>query len=90
MSKNTHKPFHCSDVRNMDTKAFINFFRDNVMQSLSGSNSSSGQGWRLLCGTKGKVQGRDFVPPATQNYLNALHTANLLLQKRTRAYELVI
>ena len=87
--------FHCSHVRNMDTKTFTVFFNENIMPgpSVSGRNSSSAQGWRFFCGTKGKAEGRDFVRPAKkdyQNYLNALHTANGLLQKRTEAYELVM
>ena len=36
------------------------------------------------------MQGDAPLPPKTQKYLNALHTSNLLLQKRTKAYFLVV
>ena len=86
--------FHCTDVRTMDAKRFIELMRDTVMPSL-GSRTGS-HGWKSLmpgCAlpwANAKVEGTDFVPKDTQRFLNALHTANLLLQKRTEAYQLVV
>jgi hypothetical protein len=80
--------FHCQDVRTMSKAEFIEFFQDNVMQSLVASTAV--QGWRMPslfgCSAQSWKEGK---VEETQHYINALHTANLLLQKRTKAYALV-
>ena len=70
---------HAQEVNDKDTKEFIEFVKDTVLQSIDVSQRRWSQ-----------VQGDAPLPPKTQKYLNALHTSNLLLQKRTKAYFLVV
>ena len=86
--------FRCSDLDKKDNDAFVEWWANRVViLDLNSALAEAGRtAWTCLPSLTGPAPGEveGVYPTNTQHFLNALHSANLMLQKDTQCFKLIV
>ena len=86
--------FCCSDLDKKDNDAFVEWWANRVViLDLNSALAEAGRTtWTCLPSLTGPAPGEveGVYPTNTQHFLNALHSANLMLQKDTQCFKLIV